>query len=253
MASSAATFELIEHSTIDNLAKTEEYAPTPFSIQSINAGDDLPSTLIQVLSFQKMQNNTDDTDRHKLVLSDGTYMQLEILPSKYTILIDSDILKIGTIIQLSSYTCGYIWNTRTIVILSLEVKQSDCLFFEQKKHTYRTNTIRFNNTTNVYEIEEPFYMSQLYNKRTPLPFHGLAFNKEQHQVCKAPIHFYTYNVFYWYLLTMSLFTIGFLLCLGFLHSRIQLSIKNNTQYTNVNTIKVTFQFYHFTSIRCLII
>ncbi|XP_059078003.1 replication protein A 70 kDa DNA-binding subunit A-like [Cryptomeria japonica] len=137
MASSAATSESIDHSTIDNLAKNQEYVPTPFAIQSINAGDDLPSALLQVLSFQKMQNNTDDTDKHKLVLSDGKYMQLAILPSKYATLIDSDILKIGTIIQLSSYTYRYIWNTRTIVILSLEVKQSVCPFFGKPEYLFK--------------------------------------------------------------------------------------------------------------------
>ncbi|XP_059066516.1 replication protein A 70 kDa DNA-binding subunit C-like [Cryptomeria japonica] len=137
MASSATTSESIEHSTIDNLAKNQEYVPSPFAIQSINAGDDLPSTLLQVLSFQKMQNNTDDTDRHKLVLSDGKYIQLAILPSKYATLIDSDILKIGTIVQLSSYTCRYIWNTRTIVVLSLEVKQSDCPFFGKPEYLFK--------------------------------------------------------------------------------------------------------------------
>ncbi|XP_059067757.1 replication protein A 70 kDa DNA-binding subunit A-like [Cryptomeria japonica] len=100
MASSAATSEPIEHCTIDSSAKTQEYAPAPFVIQSINAGDDLPSTLLQVLSFQKMQNNTDDTDRHKLVLSEGTYMQ-------------------------------------TIVILSLEVKQSDCPFFGKPVYLFK--------------------------------------------------------------------------------------------------------------------
>ncbi|XP_059076359.1 replication protein A 70 kDa DNA-binding subunit E-like [Cryptomeria japonica] len=67
-------------------AKNQEYVPTPFAIQSVNAGDDLPSALLQVLSFQKMQNNKDDSDRHKLVLSDGTYMQLFAteLPSPQT-------------------------------------------------------------------------------------------------------------------------------------------------------------------------
>ncbi|XP_059078056.1 replication protein A 70 kDa DNA-binding subunit E-like [Cryptomeria japonica] len=107
MASSTATSESIDYSTIDNLAKTQEYVPTPFAIKSINVGDDLPSTLLQVLSFQKMQNNTDDTDRHKLVLSDGTYMQLAILPSKF------------------------------IVILSLEVKQSDCPFFGKPVYMFK--------------------------------------------------------------------------------------------------------------------
>ncbi|XP_059076610.1 replication protein A 70 kDa DNA-binding subunit A-like [Cryptomeria japonica] len=124
MASLAATSESIDHSTIDNLAKNQEYVPTPFAIQSINAGDDLPSALLQVLSFQKMQNNTDDTNRHKLVLSDGKYMQLGILPSKYATLIDSDILKIGTIVY-------------TIVILSLQVKQSVCPFFGKPEYLFK--------------------------------------------------------------------------------------------------------------------
>ncbi|GLJ43616.1 hypothetical protein SUGI_0907900, partial [Cryptomeria japonica] len=91
---------------------TQEYAPTPFAIQSINVGDKLPSALLQVLSFKKMQGNKDDTNRYKLVLSDGTYMQLAILPYKYATLIDSDALKIGLIVLLSTYTCRYVWNTR---------------------------------------------------------------------------------------------------------------------------------------------
>ncbi|XP_059068710.1 replication protein A 70 kDa DNA-binding subunit A-like [Cryptomeria japonica] len=136
MASSATTSESTDHSTIDNLAKTQEYVPAPFVIQSINAGDDLPSALLQVLSFQKMQNNTDDTNRHKLVLSDGTYMQLAILPSKYATLIDSDIVKMGTIVQLSSYTCRYIWNTRQeINYVYLFKEQEPEMMYEDRPST----------------------------------------------------------------------------------------------------------------------
>ncbi|XP_059078142.1 replication protein A 70 kDa DNA-binding subunit A-like [Cryptomeria japonica] len=97
--SSVTTIHSIEVPPLPIPSKNQEYVPTPFVIQSINAGDDLPSALLQVLSFQKMQNNTDDTDRHKLVLFDGKYM--------------------------------------TIVILSLEVKQSVCPFFGKLEYLFK--------------------------------------------------------------------------------------------------------------------
>ncbi|GLJ21547.1 hypothetical protein SUGI_0399320 [Cryptomeria japonica] len=84
-----------------------------------------------------MQGAKDDTNRYKLVLSDGTYMQLAILPSKYADLIDSDSLKIGYIVLLTSYTCRYVWNTRTIIILSLQIKQSDCQFFGKPTYLFK--------------------------------------------------------------------------------------------------------------------
>lgn len=78
----------------------------------MNVGDDIPSPLLQLLSFEKMAGDPDDNDRYKIVLSDGTYMQLAILPPKYADLLHAETLKIGSLLLLTNYACRYVWNTR---------------------------------------------------------------------------------------------------------------------------------------------
>ncbi|XP_057856714.2 replication protein A 70 kDa DNA-binding subunit A-like [Cryptomeria japonica] len=67
---------------------------TPYAIRSINAGDDIPPPLLQLLSFEKIIGDPNDNDRYKLVLSDGTYMQVAILPTKAIIVFTLDVKKI---------------------------------------------------------------------------------------------------------------------------------------------------------------
>ncbi|XP_057813577.1 replication protein A 70 kDa DNA-binding subunit A-like [Cryptomeria japonica] len=59
-----------------------------------------------------MAGDPDDNDIYKIVLSDGTYMQLTILPPKYVDLLHAETLKIGSLLLLTNYACRYIWSTR---------------------------------------------------------------------------------------------------------------------------------------------
>ncbi|XP_059076460.1 replication protein A 70 kDa DNA-binding subunit C-like [Cryptomeria japonica] len=95
---------------------------TPHAILSINAGDDVPSPILQLLSFKKLIDNEDDNARYRLVLSDGTHMQLSILPPKYSELLLSDTLKIGYVLSLIAYACRTVWNSRVIITFKLAVK-----------------------------------------------------------------------------------------------------------------------------------
>ncbi|XP_057859849.2 replication protein A 70 kDa DNA-binding subunit C-like [Cryptomeria japonica] len=95
---------------------------TSHAILSINAGDDVPSPILQLLSFEKLTDNEDDSSRYRIVLSDDTHMQLSILPPKYSDLLLSDTLKIGYVLSLASYACRNVWNTRVIIIFNLAVK-----------------------------------------------------------------------------------------------------------------------------------
>ncbi|GLJ44105.1 hypothetical protein SUGI_0919760 [Cryptomeria japonica] len=96
----------------ETLGLDEKLEFTPYAIQSINVGDDVPSALLRLLSFEKMATDPDENERYKIVLSDGTYMQLAILPPKFTNLLHTETLKIGSILLLTNYTCRYVWNTR---------------------------------------------------------------------------------------------------------------------------------------------
>ncbi|XP_057837130.1 replication protein A 70 kDa DNA-binding subunit A-like [Cryptomeria japonica] len=106
--------------------KVSELAPkiqlTPHAILSINASDDVPSPVLQLLSFEKLIDSEDDNARYRLILSNGTHMQLLILPPKYSELLLSDTLKIGSVLSLTACACRTVWNSRVIIIFKLVVK-----------------------------------------------------------------------------------------------------------------------------------
>ncbi|GLJ23944.1 hypothetical protein SUGI_0455160 [Cryptomeria japonica] len=85
---------------------------TPHAILSINVSDDIPSPILQLLSFEKLIDSEDENARYRIVLSDGTHMQLSILPPKYIELLLSDTLKIGSVLSLIAYACRNVWNLR---------------------------------------------------------------------------------------------------------------------------------------------
>ncbi|XP_057840064.1 replication protein A 70 kDa DNA-binding subunit A-like [Cryptomeria japonica] len=103
----------------------------------MNAGDGIPSPLLQLLSFEKMVGDPNDNDRYKIVLSDGTYMQVAILPPKYVDLLHAETLKIGSILLLKNYACRYVWNTRTIIIFTLDVKKMDCHLVGKPRYLFK--------------------------------------------------------------------------------------------------------------------
>ncbi|XP_059075379.1 replication protein A 70 kDa DNA-binding subunit A-like [Cryptomeria japonica] len=103
----------------------------------MNAGDDIPSPLLQLLSFEKMFGDPNDNDRYKIILSDGMYMQIAILPPKYADLLHAETLKIGSILLLTNYACRYVWNTRSIIIFTLDVKQTDCHLLGKPRYLFK--------------------------------------------------------------------------------------------------------------------
>ncbi|XP_059076976.1 replication protein A 70 kDa DNA-binding subunit A-like [Cryptomeria japonica] len=60
----------------------------------------------------KFADDENDNARYKVVLSDAMHMQLAILPPKYSGLLLSETLKIGTILSLTTYACRNVWNSR---------------------------------------------------------------------------------------------------------------------------------------------
>ncbi|GLJ10045.1 hypothetical protein SUGI_0120810 [Cryptomeria japonica] len=97
---------------LEFLGLDQQFELTPYAIRYINAGDDVPSALLQRLSFERMAGDEIENERYKIVLSDGKYMQLAILPPKYVELLHTESLKIGFELLLMNYACRYVWNTR---------------------------------------------------------------------------------------------------------------------------------------------
>ncbi|XP_059070628.1 replication protein A 70 kDa DNA-binding subunit C-like [Cryptomeria japonica] len=122
MASASQSAEPTQQVSAETTDMDPEIQLTPHAIVSINAGDDVPSPILQLLSFEKLIDNKDDNAWYRLVLSDGTHMQLSILPPKYSELLLSDTLKIGYVLSLIAYACRTVWNLRFIIIFKLVVK-----------------------------------------------------------------------------------------------------------------------------------
>ncbi|GLJ15553.1 hypothetical protein SUGI_0255490 [Cryptomeria japonica] len=78
---------------------------TAHAIHSINAGDEFSSLVFQLLSFIKLHVDQDEDECYRVVLSDGTHMQLGIIPPKYRELFNSNTLKVGLIVSLTSFVC----------------------------------------------------------------------------------------------------------------------------------------------------
>ncbi|XP_059070286.1 replication protein A 70 kDa DNA-binding subunit A-like [Cryptomeria japonica] len=97
MSSSTSSPAPLQQPPPDTLELNDHIELTLYAIRSINVGDDIPSPLLYLLSFEKMAGDLDDNDRYKIVLSDGMYMQLAILPPKYADLLHAETLKIGSI------------------------------------------------------------------------------------------------------------------------------------------------------------
>ncbi|XP_059076451.1 replication protein A 70 kDa DNA-binding subunit A-like [Cryptomeria japonica] len=85
----------------------------------------------------KFADNENDNARYKVVLSDATHMQLAILPPKYSGLLLSETLKIGTILSLTAYASRNVWNSRTIIIFSLAVKFTNSPLLGKPRYLFK--------------------------------------------------------------------------------------------------------------------
>ncbi|GLJ17697.1 hypothetical protein SUGI_0308830 [Cryptomeria japonica] len=137
MSSTTASPDASEQPSAETLEVQPQIQLTPHAILCINAGDDVPSPVLQLLSFEKLTAEEDDSARYRVVLSDATHMQLAILPPKYSDLLLSETLKIGSILSLTAYACRNIWNSRTIVIFSLAVKSTNSPLLGKPRYLFK--------------------------------------------------------------------------------------------------------------------
>ncbi|GLJ06498.1 hypothetical protein SUGI_0040460 [Cryptomeria japonica] len=137
MSSSMASPTASQQPSTETLELEPHLQLTPHALLCINARDDVPSPVLQLLSFEKLTDDENDNARYKVVLSYATHMQLVILPPKYSDLLLSETLKIGTILLLTAYACINIWNSRTIVIFSLAVKFTNSPLLGKPRYLFK--------------------------------------------------------------------------------------------------------------------
>ncbi|XP_059077969.1 replication protein A 70 kDa DNA-binding subunit C-like [Cryptomeria japonica] len=110
---------------------------TSHEILSINARDDVPSPILQLLSFENLTDSEDVSSQYRIVLFDGTHMQLSILSPKYSDLLLSNTLKIGSMLSMASFACRNVWNTRVIIIFNLAIKFTNLALFGKPRYLFK--------------------------------------------------------------------------------------------------------------------
>ncbi|GLJ11206.1 hypothetical protein SUGI_0146540 [Cryptomeria japonica] len=137
MSSAIASLDSSEQPSAETSEVEPQLQLTPHALLCINVGDDVPTPVLQLLSFEKLTADENDSARYRVVLSDATHMQLAILPPKYSDLLLSETLKIGSILSLTAYACRNIWNSRTIVIFSLAVKFTNSPLLGKPRYLFK--------------------------------------------------------------------------------------------------------------------
>ncbi|MED6147417.1 hypothetical protein PIB30_043809 [Stylosanthes scabra] len=82
--------------------------------------------VLQVMDLKHVQSNQCNTERYRLVLSDGTHFQQGMLATQKNDLIHSGRLQKGSIILLHQYTCSIVQGRTIIIIIDLDILMETC-------------------------------------------------------------------------------------------------------------------------------
>ncbi|KAL9177359.1 hypothetical protein ABFS82_01G053300 [Erythranthe guttata] len=103
---------------------------TDGAIAMLSTGDGQRSDVqpvLQVVDIRLINSqNQINTDRYRILLSDGTFTQQGMLATQRNDLVRSDKLQKGSIILLVQYVCNLIQNRRIIIIIDLDVIVQKC-------------------------------------------------------------------------------------------------------------------------------
>ncbi|KAL1315842.1 replication protein A 70 kDa DNA-binding subunit A-like [Arachis hypogaea] len=104
--------------------KLTESAITKMCENSSSAEDLKP--ILQVMDFKLVQSQQNNTERFRLVLSDGSHYQQSMLATQKNDLIHSGKLQRGSIIVLNQYTCSLVQGRSIIIIIELDILLDKC-------------------------------------------------------------------------------------------------------------------------------
>ncbi|KAK3037620.1 hypothetical protein RJ639_030397 [Escallonia herrerae] len=84
--------------------------------------------VLQVVDLRVVntQNQSSGTERYRIMLSDGIYLQQGMLATQQNDLVRSERLQKGSIVQLTQFVCNDIQNRRIIIIIDLNVILEKC-------------------------------------------------------------------------------------------------------------------------------
>jgi len=104
---------------------TPDAALTLHSTDAANASDGF-QPVFQVLHVKKVSGNGPQTDRYRLILSDGAHFIQAMLATQHNHLLESQAVQKNTLVKLTSFALNMVQDRRLVIILGLEpVGQED--------------------------------------------------------------------------------------------------------------------------------
>ncbi|KAH8554654.1 putative replication factor-A protein 1 [Umbelopsis sp. PMI_123] len=98
--------------------------PTNGSIKAIyNDQKDSPlyqNPVVQVINIKKVPTSN-NVNRYRVIISDGTYFMQAMLASQHTALVENETLQKYSLIVLKDYVCNTLQNRKIIIALNIEV------------------------------------------------------------------------------------------------------------------------------------
>ncbi|CAO2045861.1 unnamed protein product [Urochloa humidicola] len=107
---------------------------TPGGVRAI-AGGALPAEIQPVLQMLQVRQvsppksdgaNPNPSERYRVVLSDGVDSHQAILSTTINPFVRDGALRVGTIVHLNEFVCNTIHDKRIIIVLELEILQTEC-------------------------------------------------------------------------------------------------------------------------------
>ncbi|XP_066362133.1 replication protein A 70 kDa DNA-binding subunit C-like [Miscanthus floridulus] len=113
--------------------------PTPGAVAAISehadGGNGTLQPVLQVVDVRIVSNVKSPTnhERFRMLLSDGVHTMQSMLATAENVLIHNGSIQKGSIIHLHEFTCSTIQNHRIIIIIKLDVLQSECAIIGDPK------------------------------------------------------------------------------------------------------------------------
>ncbi|KAL6624800.1 hypothetical protein ACP70R_032121 [Stipagrostis hirtigluma subsp. patula] len=133
--------------------------------------------VLQVAEVARVAGGSTAAERYRLVLSDGVHSQLAVVATSLNRLVSDGALRRGSVVRVLDYICSAVLGRRVIVLIRLEILQSECALIGSPI-TYEVNATQPNvvSCSSGVDIHQPFFMSeaqQVVNNSSYSPGQGM--------------------------------------------------------------------------------
>ncbi|KAL6619664.1 hypothetical protein ACP70R_034803 [Stipagrostis hirtigluma subsp. patula] len=133
--------------------------------------------VLQVAEVARVAGCSTAAERYRLVLSDGVHSQLAVAATSLNRLVSDGDLRRGSVVRVLDYICSAVQGRRVIVLIQLEILQSECTLIGSPV-SYEVNATQPNvvSCSSGVGIHQPFFISgaqQVVNNLSYYPGQGM--------------------------------------------------------------------------------